>query len=116
MWTNDWANLVEILAWRARHQSDQRAYTFLIDGGAEEVSLTYREPDRQARAIGARLADMGASGERALLLYPAGLDFWPPFTAACMQALSRFRSTRHGPIASIRGSWPCCMMLARRSP
>src|SRR5690606_14263887 len=31
--------------------------------------------DRQARAIAARLQDLKMTGERALLLYPSGLDF-----------------------------------------
>lgn len=67
--------LVDLLRWRALRQPDQRAYTFLVDGETEEVHLTYQELDRQARAIGAQLQDLGAVGERALLLYPPGLEY-----------------------------------------
>jgi thioester reductase-like protein len=36
---------------------------------------SWAELDRRARAIGARLQELGYSGERALLLFPPGLDF-----------------------------------------
>jgi acyl-CoA synthetase (AMP-forming)/AMP-acid ligase II len=67
--------LVEILRRRVLHQPDRLAYTFLLDGETEEAYLTHADLDRRARAIGARLQSLGARGERALLLYPPGLDF-----------------------------------------
>ena len=71
--------LVDILRSRALEQPSQRAYTFLVDGESEEVHLTYAELDQQARVIAARLQQMGITGERALLLYPPGLDFITAF-------------------------------------
>jgi 8-amino-7-oxononanoate synthase/acyl carrier protein len=71
--------LVDLLRQRAECQADDRAYTFLVDGESEEVHLTYRELDRQARAIGAWLSSQGLKGQRALLLYPPGLDFIAAF-------------------------------------
>jgi len=71
--------LVDLLRQRAECQADDRAYTFLVDGESEEVHLTYRELDRQARAIGAWLQSQGLKGQRALLLYPPGLDFIATF-------------------------------------
>src|SRR6476619_4138148 len=73
------ATLVDLLRWRAAHQPDRHAYTFLQDGEAEAVDLTYRELDRRARAIGALLQSLGVAGERALLLYPPGLDYIAAF-------------------------------------
>jgi len=73
------STLVELLRWRALKQPNQRAYTFLLDGEREEVHLTYGELDRQARAIAALLQDMKAEGERALLLYPPGLEYIAAF-------------------------------------
>jgi acyl-CoA synthetase (AMP-forming)/AMP-acid ligase II/alkylation response protein AidB-like acyl-CoA dehydrogenase len=70
---------VELLRWRAIHQPDKHAYTFLVDGMKESESLTYSELDRQARAIAAQLQIWTAKGERALLLYPAGLDIVKAF-------------------------------------
>jgi acyl-CoA synthetase (AMP-forming)/AMP-acid ligase II len=71
--------LVDLLRQRAEWQADDRAYTFLVDGESEEIHLTYGELDRQARAIGAWLASQGLRGQRALLLYPPGLEFIAAF-------------------------------------
>ena len=73
------STLVELLRWRALHQADRRAYTFLVDGEAEEVHLTYQELDRQARAIGARLQSLEVAGECLLLLHPPGLAYIAAF-------------------------------------
>jgi 8-amino-7-oxononanoate synthase len=73
------SNLVDLLRHRSAHLGHDRAFIYLVDGETEEVQLSYRELDRQARAIGARLQAMGLAGERALLLYPAGLEFIAAF-------------------------------------
>jgi len=75
----EFSTLVEILRWRAIQQPEQRTYTYLVDGEAEGDHLTYAALDCQARSIGALLQSYGASGERALLLYPAGLEFITAF-------------------------------------
>ena len=67
--------LVDLLRRRALEQPDQRAFTFLIDGEMDEASITYAELDQKARAIATWLQEMDTMGERALLLYPSGLDF-----------------------------------------
>ena len=69
------SSLVEIARARARLQETEVAYRFLVDGDEDEISLTYGELDRRARAIAAWLQDRVSEGERALLLYPPGLDF-----------------------------------------
>lgn len=69
------STFVELLNWRASHQPDKIALTFLQDGETEKSNLTYEELDRQARSIGASLQKLHARGERALLIYPPGLDF-----------------------------------------
>jgi acyl-CoA synthetase (AMP-forming)/AMP-acid ligase II len=73
------SSLVELLRWRAFQQPEQRVYTYLTDGETEGPHLTYEALDRQARAIGALLQSYQASGQRALLLYPAGLEFIAAF-------------------------------------
>ncbi|MEE9603043.1 MAG: AMP-binding protein, partial [Thermoguttaceae bacterium] len=72
-------NLVELLGHRARRQPNDIAFIYLVDGETDQIDVTYRELDRQARAIGAWLESLGLSGERALLLYPAGLEFIAAF-------------------------------------
>ena len=71
--------LVELLSWRRIHQPDQQIYTFLVDGEKEEAHLTFGELDQQARRIGAWLQHLGKVGERALLLYPPGLEYIAAF-------------------------------------
>jgi acyl-CoA synthetase (AMP-forming)/AMP-acid ligase II len=77
--------LVELLRWRALQQPEHRAYTYLLDGEIEETHLTYGALDCQARAIGALLQSYSASGERALLFYPTGLEFIAAFLG-CLYA------------------------------
>lgn len=72
-------NLVELLRWRAADQADERAFTFLVDGETEAIQITYGELDHQARTIGAFLQRMDAAGERIILLYPPGLDYFAAF-------------------------------------
>lgn len=69
------ANLVELACSRANEKPDRTAYVFLQDGENESGRLTFAELDRRARVIAARLQRMGMAGERALLLYPPGLDY-----------------------------------------
>src|ERR671925_393684 len=74
-----YSTFVELLRSRVEHQPDQRGYTFLTDGEAEEAHLTYAELDLRARAIAASLQSQVPPGERALLLYPPGLDYVAAF-------------------------------------
>jgi amino acid adenylation domain-containing protein len=73
------SDFASLLRWRAEHQPDRLAYRFLLDGDEDEVSLTYAELDQRARAIAAWLEESGASGERAIMLYPPGLDYVAAF-------------------------------------
>lgn len=69
------STFVELLQWRSLSSVDRRSHTFLRDGETEESHLTYGELDRTARAIAARLQQWQVRGERAILLYPPGLDY-----------------------------------------
>ena len=73
------STLVELLRGRALHHPEQRIFTYLVDGEIEGANLTFAALDWQARAIAASLQSHRASGERALLIYPAGLEFIPAF-------------------------------------
>jgi amino acid adenylation domain-containing protein len=73
------ATVVGLLRARAAERPEQVAFTFLADGESEGGRLTYAELDRKAAAIAAALAPSVPRGERALLLYPPGLDFIAAF-------------------------------------
>jgi len=73
------AHMVDRLRHWAEVRPDWLAFTFLTDGESEEVTLDYVTLDARARRIAARLEAMELSGERALLLYPPGIDFLTAF-------------------------------------
>src|SRR5262245_32554503 len=77
--------LPDVLRMRAEAHPERLAYRFLPEGDTEAVIITYAELDRRARAIGAWLQSFGASGERALILYPPGLDYIASFMG-CLYA------------------------------
>jgi acyl-CoA synthetase (AMP-forming)/AMP-acid ligase II len=73
------ATLVELLRYRALHQPDQHAYTFLRQGEIEEGHLTYGKLDQRTRAIGTLLQSKGAIGKPVLLLHQPGLEYLAAF-------------------------------------
>jgi acyl-CoA synthetase (AMP-forming)/AMP-acid ligase II len=68
-------SLVDLITRRAAEQADERGYVFLSDKGDEEAALTFGELHRRAVAVAAHLRASGSPGDRALLLFGAGLDF-----------------------------------------
>ena len=73
-------NFVDLLKFRAIEHPDRTAYIFLENGESEEARLTYANLDRKAAEIAGYLLQSGAKqGDRALLLYPSGLDFITAF-------------------------------------
>ncbi|MCI0333498.1 MAG: AMP-binding protein [Planctomycetes bacterium] len=76
--------MVELLAGQAAEQPDRMAFAFLDErDGATQI--TFAELERRARAIAARLQLELRPGDRALLVYPAGLEFIAAFFG-CMYA------------------------------
>ena len=67
-------SLIDCLRYWSEVRPDDLAYGF-TDGEEEEVQLTYRQLERRAQAVAAKLTELKMAGERALLLYPPGLDF-----------------------------------------
>ena len=47
------STLVDLVRHRAVDQPDDTAFTYLVDGEDEQLHITNKELDRQARAIGA---------------------------------------------------------------
>ncbi len=74
--------LLDLLSLRSAAQPDRWAYTFLANGEEETQRWTYTELDQQVRRIAAFLQTQGlTAGERALLLFPPGLDYIATFLA-----------------------------------
>jgi pristinamycin I synthase-3/4 len=73
------STVVDLLRSRAGEGPDLPLYTFLAEGEREAGALTRGALDGRARAIAAALQEAGLAGERALLLFPPGLDFVAAF-------------------------------------
>ncbi|HIK04815.1 MAG TPA: fatty acyl-AMP ligase [Trichormus sp. M33_DOE_039] len=84
---NQFSTFVELLQYRAEKQPEKIAFTFLENGEREAGSFTYHSLDQQAKAIAYQLQLTQKTGDgvpptvgdRALLLYPPGLEFIAAF-------------------------------------
>jgi len=72
-------DVVQALRVRASESPDEVAFVWLEDGESSAVELTYAELDRRAARIAYQLRRRVAPGERALLLFPPGIDFVSAF-------------------------------------
>ena len=92
--------IVHVLRQRAELTPHKRVFLFLDRGEHEGTSCTFAQLDRRARAIGRRLAALGASGKQVLLPNPPGLEFVANFFgclyagAVAVPACSSLLSTR----------------------
>src|SRR3954471_13019310 len=71
-------NLVDVLRYWSNQIPDQVAFYF-TDGEEAEERISYAQFDCRARAIAAHLQELGMQGQRALLLFPPGLEFVTAF-------------------------------------
>ena len=71
----DLSSFVDVILWRAEHQSHVNAFTFLENGVDETCAMTYAQLGDAARRMAGRLQNLELEGERVLLLYPSGPDY-----------------------------------------
>jgi amino acid adenylation domain-containing protein len=69
------ASLIDLLRLRVLEESLEEGYVFLRAGETQRESICYARLERRAHAIAAALRDYAEPGDRAVLLYPPGLDF-----------------------------------------
>ena len=72
---NSSETIAGVLRQRAELTPHRRVMLFLDRGEREGASFTFAQLDRQAKAIGSRLAALGAAGKQVLLPNPPGLQF-----------------------------------------
>ncbi len=92
------ADLVALLRNRAQERPAQACFIFLSDGETEATRDTYASLDRAARCLATQLQRCAVQGERALLIYPPGLDYIRAFFAclyAGMVAVPAYPPSRH---------------------
>jgi len=75
------SSLAELLDHRAGAQPELEIYRFVQDGDHVIARLTCRELAARVHRLAGVLAGAGLVGERALLLYPPGIDFIVAFLA-----------------------------------
>ncbi|MEW2508382.1 amino acid adenylation domain-containing protein [Amycolatopsis sp. NPDC047767] len=91
-------NWRDVLEGAALRHPDKTAFSFRGEDGGHAGVLTYAGLDSRARAIGARLLELGLAGRPVLLLFPAGLDYVSAFFGclyAGVIAVPAYPPTRH---------------------
>lgn len=73
------STFVDILRRRSLEQPQRIAYVFAGNDPDDDLSITYTELDRKARAIAAMLQAAEAADGRAVLVYPPGLTYVAAF-------------------------------------
>jgi acyl-CoA synthetase (AMP-forming)/AMP-acid ligase II/acyl carrier protein len=77
------ASVSALLVRRAEQRPDQPAFVFLPDpaghGTVSDVAWTYADLDRRARAVARAISELADPGDRAVLVFPPGLDFLAAF-------------------------------------
>src|SRR5215207_9139362 len=118
----EFKSLVGALREHASTRPDDRAYVFLDERGQEASSLTFAELDRRAAALAEELAARSRPGDRALLMFPAGLDFIVAFFAcqysgllAVPTILARQRGLRDSSVKIIEDCEPRLVLTAHSS-
>ncbi|RLU03559.1 MAG: amino acid adenylation domain-containing protein, partial [Ketobacter sp.] len=69
------SNLVELLEARAELHPNKVAFTFLPDGEDQGITVTYQQLQAQAKLAAIRYCAIAQPGDRALMLFPSGLEF-----------------------------------------
>jgi len=113
------ASLVALLARRAETQPDERAYLFLSDRGEEEAVLTFRQLHDAALVIAAQLGATVRPGDRALLVFPPGVEFMVAFfgcliagVIAVPMMMPRRQSARDSSAAILADSAPAVALTS----
>ncbi|WP_426614170.1 fatty acyl-AMP ligase [Bradyrhizobium sp. McL0616] len=81
---NNFRSLVALLARRAVDQGDDRAYIFVSDRATEEAVLSFRQLHDAATALASRLTAAARPGDRAILVFPPGIEFMVAFFGCLM--------------------------------
>jgi acyl-CoA synthetase (AMP-forming)/AMP-acid ligase II len=114
------SSLVALLARRAEGQPDERAYIFLSDRGDEEAVITFHQLHDAARSLATRLTAASQPGDRAVLVFPPGLEFIVAFFGCLMarviavpMMVPRRLSSRDASAAILRDCEPVLALTSR---
>ena len=91
------STLLDLLEERAALRADDPLFHFVEDSDGDEGLLPYSGLLQRAQTIGAALQQFIAPGERAVLLYPPGLEYVAASSGACPRGWWPCRRTRRIP-------------------
>lgn len=98
--------LADLLNKRAACTPDRCAFIFLRDGENDEERITYGQLYNSALAISRELTEATRPGDRALMFYPAGLEFIKALFGCFTQESLQSRHTLPGKTVRLSGSGP----------
>ncbi len=76
---NDKNSIIDIFLKQAHQHKEKKAFTFLIDGEDQEVSLSYNNLLERSKSIAVHLKAIIKKGDRALLAFPSSLEYIAAF-------------------------------------
>lgn len=71
--------MIDALRDKVAQKPESTALHFLSDQGGEGIAVSYHELERRARTIAAVMQTMAEPGDRAILLFPSGVDYVAAF-------------------------------------
>ncbi|MCJ7989383.1 fatty acyl-AMP ligase [Priestia sp. OVS21] len=76
---SSYSSMIDLLSHKARVHPEKVVYTFLYNDNKDEINITYQELHTCAKQIAGYLQHLGLEGQRALLMYPSGIDYIKAF-------------------------------------
>ena len=76
---SNYSSMIDLLSHKAMIHPEKVVYTFLSNDNQDETNITYQELHMYAKQLAAYLQHLGLEGQRALLMYPSGIDYVKAF-------------------------------------
>ncbi|MCZ8495668.1 fatty acyl-AMP ligase [Priestia megaterium] len=76
---SNYSSMIDLLSHKVMIHPEKVVYTFLSNDNQDETNITYQELHMYAKQIAAYLQHLGLEGQRALLMYPSGIDYVKAF-------------------------------------
>ncbi|MEH6842039.1 MULTISPECIES: AMP-binding protein [Priestia] len=76
---SSYSSMIDLLSHKARVHPEKVVYTFLYNDNKDEINITYQELHTCVKKIAGYLQHLGLEGQRALLMYPSGIDYIKAF-------------------------------------
>lgn len=75
----NYSSMIDLLSHKAMIHPEKVVYTYIYNDNQDEINITYQELHTCAKQIAAYLQKSGLEGQRALLMYPPGIEYIKAF-------------------------------------